>query len=79
MKDVNFDLQCPFRVGHYDILNFTVHVPPIVPLPKNVNFCLKLRYISRSTNEKKMSYFGNLTAFMSYNYPNTTYVKPRLP
>lgn len=61
----NFDLQCPYRAGHYKITNFTCSYPQIIPFPMNSYICLKMKMFAKPFQAKKFEKYVTLNFEMS--------------
>lgn len=71
LKDIiraaNFKLKCPYRAGHYDIVNLSLSFPPTIPLPKNTNVCITKRYFGKTSGSKKFVQILTMRSFITFN------------
>jgi Protein of unknown function (DUF1091) len=61
----NFDLQCPYRAGHYKITNYTMSYPQIMPFPMNSYICLKMKMFVKPFQAKKFEQYVTLNIAFS--------------
>lgn len=51
MEKVKFNLTCPYRAGHYEIMNLATYLPPNLPI-KHGFYCLKHKILCRFPQSK---------------------------
>lgn len=52
-KDLNVNLSCPYKVGHYQMKSFQIPTLKYLPVPNCAHFCLEMFVYGKVKGAKK--------------------------